>query len=248
VENPCACQSFSLSEEIGKRKKENEMSTPAVARLIDEATYLARGEERAYVSDISNVVVGPMATQLKFDYELPPQGTRGKVRIWTGVTVPSTGDPFYEAPLPSDSGTVTVSLPATSFTKGAYVIAISVDGNRNSIAATAVLINGHHQGGGGSSIFVISKLEGAINTVFNDPPNITAGSQLEYAVIYEGRDQPGQGEILARAKAPLDDVSGIITVTFDRGTLVSGRWYNVCLNAGPSLTPFAAAYTFKYLL
>lgn len=224
------------------------MSTQDAVNLTGEAVYLGREEERAYHSSISRVQVGPMATQLTVDYEMPPQSSKGKVRIWNGVTVPSSGDPFYEAALSSQTGTVNVSLPATNFNKGAYVIAVSLDGNRNSIAATAVLINGHHQGGGGSSIFVISKLEAAINTVFTNPPNITAGSQLEYAVIYEGRELPGQGQILARAKAPLDDASGIITVPFDQGTLVSGRWYNVCLNMGSSITPFAAAYTFKYLL
>jgi hypothetical protein len=141
-----------------------------------------------------------------------------------------------------------VSLPATNFAQGVYVISVSVDGNLSSIAATAPLINGQPRGGGGSSIFAISKLSDSINTVFANPPNIKSGSQLDYGVIYAGGELPGQGAILAYAKAPLDDNSGVITIKFAPGTLVAGKWYNVCLNAGPSLTPFAAAYTFKYLL
>jgi hypothetical protein len=227
------------------------MSIQNAALLTDEATYLGREEELAYESSISNLRVGERTTGLQFHYKMPKQqSAHGKVRIWNGLTVPASGDPFYEAPLPiseyPEGSDVSVSTAATTFNRGAFVISVSVDGNVNSIAATTPLFNGQPVGGGGSSILVISKLSESITTVFTNPPNISAGSQLEYAAIYEGK-VPGVGTILASARAPQDDNSGVITVPFKLGTLVSGKWYNVCLNSGPSYTPFAAAYVFKYL-
>ena len=228
------------------------MSSLEATYLTGEAAYLAREEERVYASNISNVVVGGLVngtTTLKFDYEMPPQSTRGKVRIWKGLMVPSSSEtPLYEAALTSEKGTVDVSTAATNFAAGVYVISVSVDENLNSIAATMPLFNGQPRGGTGSSIFVISKLSDSITSVYTNPSNILAGSQQEFAVIYAGGELPGQGNIVAYARAPLNDQSGVITVTFTAGTLVSGKWYNVCLNAGPSLRPFTAAYMFKYLL
>jgi hypothetical protein len=224
------------------------MSIQNAALLTGEAAYLGREEEFAYVSSISNLRVGQQTTGLQFDYKMPKQqSARGKVRIWKGLTVPASEAPFYEAPLTSESGEVSVSTAATTFNRDAFVISVSVDENVNSIAATTPLFNGQPVGGGGSSIFVISKLSESITTVFTNPPNITAGSQLDYAVIYEGGEVPGVGTILASARAPQNDNSGVITVPFKRDTLVSGKWYNVCLNSGPTIRPFAAAYVFKYL-
>jgi hypothetical protein len=63
------------------------MSNQEATRTTGEAVYLGRGEEHAYISSISNVVVGPRTTDLQFTYEMPSQNARGKVRIWEGMTL-----------------------------------------------------------------------------------------------------------------------------------------------------------------
>src|SRR5262249_27706482 len=102
-------------------------------------------------------------------------------------------------------------------------VSISVDPNRSSIAATAPLFHGEARGGGGSSIFVMGKHKNAITTLYSNPPNIGAVSQLEFARIYEG-EVPGKGNFMAQGQAQLDDATGAITINFVAGKLITGNW------------------------
>ena len=208
---------------------------------------MGRSEERAYTSNITDVVVGPRTTDLHFNYEMPSQRSLGKVRIWEGLTVNLSEEPVYEAPLDDTKGFVEVFTNGLNFTQGAYVVTISADEDIHSIVATETLLNGQPRIRGDSFIAVTAKTSNSISTVYSNPPNLTAYKEADWGVIYAGSEL-GKGAPLAKMAAPLDDTSGIITINFPRGTLKSGNTYNVCLSVGARLSTISAAYIFKYLI
>ncbi|NOH60276.1 hypothetical protein [Vibrio sp. RE88] len=223
------------------------MPNAADTLVLNERRYIGRSEERAYTSNITEVVVGPRTTDLHFNYEMPSQGALGKVRIWEGLTVNFSEEPVYEAPLDNNEGFVQVLTNALNFTQGAYIITISADEDVHSIAATETLLNGQPRMRGDSFIAVTAKTSNSISTVYSNPPNLTAYKEADWAIIYAGSEL-GKGEPLAKMPAPLDETSGIITINFPRGTLKSGNTYNVCLSVGSRLSTISAAYVFKYLI
>lgn len=206
-----------------------------------------RSLEKAYISNIKNLKIGPRVTQLSFEYSMPPQVSKGEVLIWDSLTVDLQTEPLYRKTLDTYEGSAEVVTDDTNFKQNAYVVAISASEDIHTIAATNTILNGQIVFTGSSALFVVSQESTYITVSFVNPPNITAQKQDNWAVIYEGMEI-GKGEVKAYASTLLDDTSGLITVEFPKGTLINGHTYNVCLSVGSDIGIITAAYVFQYTL
>lgn len=202
--------------------------------------------DQAFTSEIFDFKI-ESATKLSFDYRMPDDHVNGQVVVWEGLIINEGKTPIYRAPLNSNEGHYTINPGDINFLKGAYTIAITADGNLNTVAATQSTLSGQPVQQGMSSLTVIAKTLNSINTFFNRPANAIASQDITWLILREG-DTLGQGSTLATQTTTPGSSSGLVPVTFPAGTLREGQMYNVILNPGYSTAPFTAGYVFQYIV
>lgn len=222
----------------------NALDAPLVHPAFEN--YSAIQNDRAYTSEIHNLVI-QSATKLSFDYKMPEDHVNGQVVIWDGLIIDEGKTPIYRANLNSHEGQAIVNPGNVNFLQGVYTIAITADGNLNTVAATQSILAGQPVQQGMSSLTVIAKTLTAINTVFNRPSNAIASSDITWLILREG-DTLGQGDTIARQTSTPGSSSGLVPINFAPGTLEEGRMYNVILNPGYTTQTFTAGYVFQYVI
>ena len=215
-----------------------EFISPTAERLF------ATASDVAYTSKISNLVV-LTPNQVIFDYVMPNDGVNGKVLIWNSFIVDPQSTPVYQANLTSYQGHLNLTTSGLNLMQGIYTIAVTADGNANTVAATQTIVNGQVAQAGSSTLFVINKSLTNINTSFNSPANVIANQNVTWIILRSG-SQLGKGTQLAVAPSLPGASSGFVQLPFAAGTLVAGQMYNVALNPGFSTVPMTAGYVFQY--
>lgn len=225
---------------------DNELREKEVFMLPSFQNYVDLESDVAYTSKITEFVI-ESATKLKFNYEMPEDNIVGQVVIWKGLIADKSENPVYQASLSQKAGSVVVEPGNLNFLNGAYTIAVTADGNLNTIAATQSILAGQPVQQGMSSLMVIAKTLTGINTVFNRPSNALASSDITWLILREGATL-GKGNRKAIQTTTSGSSSGLVPVHFPAGTLKNGEMYNVVLNPGYTTATFTAGFVFKYVV